>query len=73
MTKKELVEMLSQFPDDMEVYIDKYTDEKYRDSNIWVSDVREPNSIKPIYRVKDMKIAQRAHPDTAGAKKCIIL
>jgi len=78
MTKQELIQMLADYPDDTEIYIDMLTDDQYETDNIWTSDVREPYDYnKPPYsklrRVQDMKMAQRACKETAGAKKCLVL
>ena len=49
------------------------TDDKYETDNIWVTDVRIPYNIRKLRRIKDSKIAQRAHKDNSGATKCIVL
>lgn len=71
MTKKELIEMLQDCPDDAEVYIDMLNDQDFDGNNIWVSHVRKPFPI--IKWVKDEKIAQRPCEETSGAVKSIIL
>lgn len=76
MNVKELKELLAKLDDDTPVYIDLNTDDEFANSNIWVSRVRDVygdiNRSK-LRRVKDDRIAQRAHKDTAGAEKCLIL
>lgn len=73
MTVLELKQLLSNYSDDTEVFIDMITDDQYESDNIWVSNVREPFTVKPSRRVKDNKIAQRACRETAGAKKALVL
>ncbi len=71
MTKKELLEILENCPDDAEVYIDMLDDEKFENDNKWTATAREPSP--QIRWVKDGKIAQRPDQETSGAKKSIIL
>ena len=71
MTKKELLEILENCPDDAEVYIDLLDDDKFENDNKWIATVRDPSP--DIRWVKDGKIAQRPDQETSGAKKSIIL
>ena len=71
MTKKELIEMLQNCPDDAEVYIDMLNDQDFDGDNIWLSHARKP--FPTIKWVKDGKIAQRPCEETSGAVKSIIL
>lgn len=75
MKVKELKEILSKLDDDIEIVVDLVTDEKYADSNIWTSDVRDLFICEnnKLLNVKGGKIVQRAHKDTDGARKCLIL
>lgn len=70
---KDLIAKLQEFPEDMEVFVDKYTDKKHQDNNKWLSDVREPAQGRLLAAVKDMKIAQRACEETKDAKKCVVI
>ena len=71
MTKKELIEMLENCPDDADVYIDMLNDQDFDGDNKWVSHVRKPF---PMIRwIKDGKIAQRPCEETTEAKKSIVL
>ena len=73
MTVSELKQILANFPDDMEVFVDMIEDDQLEDDNIWTSIVREPYQNNNLMRVKEMKIAQRPHKMTQDAKKCLIL
>lgn len=73
MTVLDLKQILSNYPDDMEVFVDMITDDQYEDDNVWTSLVREPIVNNNLKRVMDMKIAARPCQQTKDAKKCLIL
>jgi len=73
MTVLELKQLLSNYPDDMEVFVDMITDDQHESDNIWVSMVREPVVNSNLKMIRDMKIAQRPCQQTKDAKKCLIL
>lgn len=73
MTVADLKQIMSKYPDDMEVFIDIGDDTKFENNSIWLSAVREPNSQCIPTNVLDMKIVQRPHNLTKDAKKCLIL
>lgn len=71
MTKKELIELLKDYPDDMEIYVDNYQPDLNLEDNHWTTEIREP--FIHIKMVKDNKIANRPSKKTKDAKKSIII
>ena len=74
MTKKELVEYLSQFPDDMEVFKDYPSNDL--PGNQWdymVSAVCNPVKKRVGNHIGGYAVAQRACKETSETKDCIVL
>jgi hypothetical protein len=70
MTKKELIELLKDYPDDIEIYVDNIQSDLDLNDEHWTSGVREP--FIHIKMVKDNKIAKKPSKITKDAKKSLI-
>ena len=71
MTKKELLEILENCPDDAEIYVETSFGGYDDDENCWGENLRD--LFPKVRMVKDYRVATRPCKETAGAVKSVII